>query len=100
MTPQQSRTLRFLESYIADHGFSPSYEDIRVGLGFSSKHHVHRLVYALKAQGRITLRPGRDRSIEILRAPADLATYSIFELESELKRRYASLDALLSEAGV
>ena len=66
MTPRQAETLNFIRSYKADHGCSPSYDDIRVELGLGSKSGVHRLVTSLRDQGHISINRGHARSIEII----------------------------------
>lgn len=65
MTPRQAEALTFIRSFIADHGHSPSYVEMCDGFGLRSKSGVHRLVYALRDQGHISLADGRARSIAV-----------------------------------
>ena len=66
LTPKARDTLDFIAAYIAQNGYSPSYEEIARGLGISSKGEVHRRVRLLEVRGRITRLAGRARSIQII----------------------------------
>lgn len=76
MTPKQRQCLDFIGAYIAEHGFSPSYDEIKDALGIASKSGVSRILVELEAQRRITRRPEHRRSIEVLVAapPVSLAS--------------------------
>lgn len=63
MTPRQFDVLRFVETYVAKHGYSPSFKEIGKGVGLASTSAVHRLVHALEARGQIALRQNSPRSI-------------------------------------
>jgi len=76
MTPKQRQCLDFIGAYIAEHGFSPSYDEIKDALGIVSKSGVNRIVVELQAQGRIRRRPGYARSIEGVTAPAPVSLAS------------------------
>lgn len=69
LTAHQKRVLGFLQSYTAEHGISPSYEEIRVFLGIVSKSGVTRLIDQLEMRGRIARVPNRSRAITILPSP-------------------------------
>lgn len=58
----QVHLLRFLREYTARNKFAPSYEEIRVGLGLSSKSYVFRLVQILEKRGVIVRDKPTDRS--------------------------------------
>ena len=66
LTTRQADTLRFIQRYTADHGYGPSYDDIRQGVGIASKLHVNRVVQELTWRGFIRRLPYRARSIEVL----------------------------------
>ena len=66
MTEKQADLLAWIRDFIADHGFSPSYEEMRVAMGAPSKSDVFRMVGALEAQGKVRRLPGRSRTIEVL----------------------------------
>ena len=53
----------FLIRYIAKHHISPSYDEIKDGLGLASKSGIHRLVMSLLDRGAIIQRASRARSI-------------------------------------
>ena len=63
MTKRQSECLEFIKRFLKEQGFSPSYEEIRLGLGASSKSIVYRLVTALCDQGLVTRLPHRNRTV-------------------------------------
>lgn len=62
MTRGQLRCLNVIRSYVAQHGYSPSYEDICAGMGLKSKSGVHRFVHALIESGHLKVerRAGRE----------------------------------------
>jgi len=53
MTPRQKQTLDFIARYKLLNGISPSYEEIRVGIGASSKGQVSQFVKLLIEQGAL-----------------------------------------------
>lgn len=61
LTPKQKEALDFIKGYIATKGYGPSYEEIRIGLGFSSRTSGHRLVHNLVKRGAIEKPAGRAR---------------------------------------
>lgn len=71
LTPKQSKLLDYLRAFIAEHRYSPSFDEIQIALGLKSKSGVHRLVTALEQRGYARRIPGYARSIEVIReAPA------------------------------
>ena len=74
LTPRQKDVLDFIVSYQKEHGYTPTYGEIAVGIGNSAKslHGVHRLVQRLKERGYVTSTHGSERSIQVLRtSPVD-----------------------------
>ena len=65
MTPGQANLLAFIGLYIDEHGYSPSYEEMRAELGLKSKSGIHRLVTALVERGLVSRLPGRARAITL-----------------------------------
>ncbi len=61
------RILRFIERYQNRFGRTPSYEEIRVEIGLSSKNHVYRDVKALEHMGYLQREMGISRGITLLR---------------------------------
>lgn len=65
ITPKQRQCLTYIEGFIAEHGYSPSYAEIMASLGYRSKSAVHALVHKLSDRGKISIMPGRSRSVEL-----------------------------------
>lgn len=86
MTPQQARAFAFIKDRIRTDGVCPSYTEIAVACGITSKGGVHRLLTALEERGMIRRRAGHARSIQIL-DPDRLSRFSDAELFAELQRR-------------
>lgn len=63
MTPKQSKTLVFIENFIDENGFSPSYSEIAEGLSLSGKGGVGEILDSLSQEGYITYRKRASRSI-------------------------------------
>jgi SOS-response transcriptional repressor LexA len=73
LTPHQGRALLFIAQRIAADGFAPSFNEIRISQGLVSKSGVHRLVRGLAERGFVRYTPGKTRSIEVVRWPAEVA---------------------------
>jgi repressor LexA len=72
LTSRQAETLRFLDAHQRQHnGITPSYQQIKEGLGLASKSGVTRLLADLEQRGRITRLPGLARAITIIANPAN-----------------------------
>jgi len=65
LTDKQSAALDFIRGYIEDHGKSPSFDEIKDGLGIKSKSGVHRLVTALVERGHLVRMPNRARTLAL-----------------------------------
>lgn len=70
LTPKQAATLRWLRDHFAVHGASPTFDDIRRGMGATSLGEVSRRLNALRERGYITRQPRAPRSIRLLDATA------------------------------
>jgi len=55
----------FLSQFIADHGYSPSYEEIASGLGLASLATVHKHIQALESKQYLRRSYNHSRSLEI-----------------------------------
>jgi len=67
---QQRRNLRgqvleFVEEYIAEWGYAPSYDDIRKAVGLSGRSHVDYYLDALERDGQIERTPHTARSLRV-----------------------------------
>jgi SOS-response transcriptional repressor LexA len=51
MTSRQWHLLNFITSFVAQHGFSPSYAEICAGIGSKSRSNVHNAVAILRRDG-------------------------------------------------
>ena len=69
LTRQQFRALAFIRSYIAEHGWPPSFEEIGAGIGLKSNGNVHRIINALVERKAVTYLPNRARSLAIPEQP-------------------------------
>jgi len=66
LTPIQARLLDYLEERLKMQKVGPSYEEMRVYLGLSSRSSVWRIVGCLAERGHIRRLDGRARSIELI----------------------------------
>lgn len=76
LTRKQHELLMFINEHLQATGFSPSFDEMKVGLALKSKSGIHRLISALEERGFIRRRAHRARALEIVRlpgAPASLA---------------------------
>lgn len=71
MTPAQSKLLGYVRNYIATHDYSPSYDEMATAMGVASKSGIHRIIHGLMAAGKVRMRFGSARSIEIIGVSAD-----------------------------
>ncbi|MGB9073844.1 MAG: transcriptional repressor LexA [Terriglobales bacterium] len=66
ITRRQHELYDFLSRFVAEKGYSPSYEEIKEGLGLSSLATVHKHVTNLEKKGLLTRDYNRSRSIDLL----------------------------------
>ena len=66
LTPRQMDALRFIAGFQQAKGFSPSFEEIGVGLGLASKNSVALLLDGLEERCAIRRLNYRRRAIEVL----------------------------------
>ncbi|MCE5242886.1 MAG: transcriptional repressor LexA [Syntrophobacteraceae bacterium] len=69
LTPAQERVYQFVRSYILEHGYAPSYEEIRTRMGFRSLNAVFKHLKQIEERGYLKI-PGnnRKRALELLPA--------------------------------
>lgn len=75
MTKRQQDLLTFVRDYIAEHGVSPSYEEIGVALALKTKSGVSRLVHELVDRGLLVAEGGNTRLPRCLRVPPEGSDY-------------------------
>jgi SOS-response transcriptional repressor LexA len=68
-TKKQKELLVFIEAFIAEHGYSPSYREIMQGLNYNSVATVALHVNSLIKRGHVRKRDRSARSLEVLSAP-------------------------------
>jgi len=73
LTQRQLQLLRFIHSYVAEHGVPPSFDEMRAALRLRSKSGIHRLISGLEERGYIRRLAYRARAIEILKPPLEMA---------------------------
>lgn len=76
MTKRQAELLAFIKAYDAEHGYSPSFDEMKVALGLKSKSGVARIVKSLVEKNEITTVPHRARTIQIL-SPVERAMRNV-----------------------
>jgi repressor LexA len=72
-TKRQYELLQFIEDFIAQHGYSPSYREIMKGLNYTSVATVSLHVNNLINRGHLRKRGHSARSLELISPTADLA---------------------------
>jgi len=65
LTRRQKEVMDFLSTFIANHGYSPSYEEIASGLGLASLATVHKHIQALEAKQYVRRSYNHSRSLEV-----------------------------------
>ena len=65
-TKKQRELLVFIEAFIAEHGYSPSYREIMQGVGYTSVATVSLHVNNLIARGHVRKRDRSARSLEVI----------------------------------
>lgn len=65
-TKKQREVLNFIEVFIHDNGYGPSYRDIMEGLGYTSVATIALHVNNLIKRGHLTKREGSARSLEVV----------------------------------
>ena len=75
LTDKQSKLLDYLTEVLNKNRVSPSFEEIRVSLGMSSKSGVHRLINSLEERGFIKRLHNKARAIKILKEEDNVNTF-------------------------
>lgn len=64
-TKKQRELLSFIENFINEHGYSPSYREVMVGLNYTSVATVALHINSLIKRGHLIKRDGKARSLEV-----------------------------------
>lgn len=75
-TKKQRELLTFIENFISEHGYSPSYREIMSGAGYSSVATVALHINSLIKRGHIAKRDNSARSLEVLKTQDNLSIKS------------------------
>ncbi len=67
LSERQQAILAFIETFVRENGYPPTYEEIRVALGISTKSLVNHHLEALEAAGCLSRVPNTPRSIRLSR---------------------------------
>src|SRR5579875_1519833 len=65
LTRRQKEVMDFLSNFIANNGYSPSYEEIASGLSLASLATVHKHIQALEAKQYLRRTYNHSRSLEV-----------------------------------
>lgn len=66
MTKKQAEALKFIDGFIKENGYSPSYREVTEGLNLSSISNAHRLIHGLVSHGKVKILQSRARSLEVV----------------------------------
>lgn len=62
----RDQVLEFVEAFMGDHGYPPTYDEIREAVGLSSKSHVNYYLDALEEDGLIERTPRTPRGLRLV----------------------------------
>lgn len=65
MTEKQNKLYLFINSFINEKGFVPSYQQMCDGIGVKSKSQIHSFILSLERQGYLKRIKGKSRSLKI-----------------------------------
>ena len=76
LTYQQEKLLQFINNFQLKSNVTPSFDEMKDGLGLRSKSGIHRILSALEERGYIKKLNNRARAIEVLKFPNNKTKYS------------------------
>ena len=76
LTHQQEKLLQFINNFQLKSNVTPSFDEMKDGLGLKSKSGIHRILSALEERGYIKKLNNRARAIEVLKFPNNKTKYS------------------------
>lgn len=76
LTHQQEKLLQFINNFQLKSNVTPSFDEMKDGLGLKSKSGIHRILSALEERGYIKKLNNRARAIEVLKSPNNKTEYS------------------------
>ncbi len=84
-TKKQRELLSFIEKFIGEHGYSPSYREIMTGLSYTSVATVALHVNSLIKRGHLAKRDRSARSLEIVNA-SETANFSTNQVTAKQEK--------------
>ena len=76
LTYQQEKLLQFINNFQLKSNVTPSFDEMKDGLGLKSKSGIHRILSALEERGYIRKLNNRARAIEVLKLPNNKTEHS------------------------
>ena len=76
LTHQQEKLLQFINNFQLKSNVTPSFDEMKDGLGLKSKSGIHRILCALEERGYIKKLNNRARAIEVLKFPNNKTEHS------------------------
>ena len=76
LTHQQQKLLQFINNFQLKSNVTPSFDEMKDGLGLKSKSGIHRILSALEERGYIRKLNNRARAIEVLKIPKNKTEHS------------------------
>jgi repressor LexA len=80
-TKKQRELLTYIEQFIAEHGYSPSYREIMAGLNYTSVATVALHVKSLIKRGHLRKRDFSARSLELVKPMGDIAAVTTNQIK-------------------
>ena len=77
LTKRQKEVIDFIKGFVANHEYSPSYEEIASGMGLKSLATVHKHISNLYTKGVLHKGHNRSRSIDVLPVPGVVAAAEV-----------------------
>lgn len=102
LTKKQRAVYDFIDNFIKEKGYSPSYRDISAGLGLSSVASVAEHINNLIALGALKKSEGSARSLEVVdfTHPETVALFKNKLLELSVEKNQSDIDALQKAAAI
>lgn len=77
LTLQQNKTLDYIKAFIEKNNYSPSLNEIAIGIGITSRGVAHRYVNALIEKGYLYKHPNSQRGLEVIESIENHQSLSI-----------------------
>ncbi len=97
-TKKQRELLTYIEQFIAEHGYSPSYREIMNGLNYTSVATVALHVKSLIKRGHLRKRDFSARSLEVVKPSGDIKLTSNQIKPAEERWLIEKIEHLVSQA--